>query len=191
MRTFPRRGDMSVPDVRVHRLLHSFSKDKNRPSKTATSTGGTGRRRRRRWLAGIAVAGTVAATLALGPVAAQAVHDTGVFELDGNAVNGPAPGDDWDNVCHQVTGSDCSTTSNTNGATAVDWVSEPNVNASIFTSGGSKDPQDINNWSWKDGAGGLPAKDNLLHSFAARYSLPSSATCPSGTAARCEVLYFG
>src|SRR5262249_47005538 len=145
-----------------------------------------------RWLtAGLAVVSSTAAVIALSVVPAFAVHDTGAFELDGNAVNGPAPGDDWDNVCHQVTGSDCSTTSNTNGATAVDWVSEPNVNASIFTSGGSKDPQDINNWAWKDGAGGLPAKDNLLHSFAARYSLPSSATCPSGTASRCEVLYFG
>src|SRR5215510_2987582 len=150
--------------------------------------------RLRRWRSLVAVLASMAAVLALsifGAGPAFAVHDTGAFELDGNAVNGPAPGDDWDNVCHQVTGSDCSTTSNTNGATAVDWVSEPNVNASIFTSGGSKDPQDINNWAWKDGAGGLPAKDNLLHSFAARYSLPSSATCPSGTASRCEVLYFG
>ena len=105
-------------------------------------------------------------------IPALAVHDTGAFELDGNAVNGtPLPaGDDWDNVCHQVLGSDCSTTSNTTGATAVDWVAEPNLDASIFTGGGSKDPQDINQWAWKDGAGGLPAKDNLLHSFAARYS---------------------
>ena len=156
------------------------------------SVSDTGARRRRRWLtAGLAVVSSTAAVIALSVVPAFAVHDTGAFELDGNAVNGPAPGDDWDNVCHQVTGADCSTTNNTNGATAVDWVSEPNVNASIFTGGGSKDPQDINNWAWKDGAGGLPAKDNLLHSFAARYSLPSSATCPSGTAARCEVLYFG
>jgi hypothetical protein len=130
--------------------------------------------------------------------AARAVHDTGAFELDGNATSSTTtatPPDDWDRVCHQVTGSDCSTTFNTNGATAVDWVSEPNVNTTIFTGGGSKDPQDINNWAWKDGAGGLPAKDNLLHSFAARYSLPStgsnSGTCPSGTAPTCEVLYFG
>src|SRR5215470_5248591 len=158
---------------------------------------GVGRRRRRRWLvAGLAVVSSTVAVLALSVVPALAVHDTGAFELDGNATNNLAvPGDDWDNVCHQVTGSDCSTTNNTNGATAVDWISEPNVNTTIFTGGGSKDPQDINNWAWKDGAGGLPAKDNLLHSFAARYSLPStgsnSGTCPSGTASKCEVLYFG
>jgi hypothetical protein len=116
---------------------------------------------------------------------ASAVHDSGVFELDGNAVNGAAPGDDWDNVCHQVTGSDCSTTNNTSGATSVDWVAEPNLNATIFTGGGSKDPQDVSNWAWKDGAGGLPDKDNLLHSFAARYA-PSS-----GSYAGHDLLFFG
>jgi hypothetical protein len=153
---------------------------------------GMSRRGRRRWW--IAVIGSVSAAVAIttfgiGP--ASAVHDTGAFELDGNAVNDPAvTGDDWDNVCHQVTGSDCSTTNNTNGATAVDWVSEPNPSATIFTGGGSKDPQDINQWAWKD-AGGLPDKDNLLHSFAARYSLPPSTSCPTGGAATCELLYFG
>jgi hypothetical protein len=158
---------------------------------------GVGRRRRRRWLiAGLAVVSSTAAVLALSVGPALAVHDTGAFELDGNATNNPAvPGDDWDNVCHQVTGSDCSTTNDTNGATAVDWISEPNVNTTIFTGGGSKDPLDINNWAWKDGAGGLPAKDNLLHSFAARYTLPSTGsntgTCPSGSASTCQVLYFG
>jgi hypothetical protein len=140
--------------------------------------------------AGIAAIFTAAAMTVIGVEPALAVHDTGAFELDGNAVNGPAPGDDWDNVCHEVLGTDCSTSSNTNGATAVDWVAEPNLNASIFTGGGSKDPQDINQWAWKD-AGGLPDKDNLLHSFAARYSLPPASTCPSGTASTCEVLYFG
>jgi hypothetical protein len=112
---------------------------------------------------------------------ASAVHDTGAFELDGNATNNPAvPGDDWDNVCHQVTHADCSTTNDTTGATAVDWVAEPNINATIFVGGGSKDPNDINQWAWKDGAGGLPAKDNLLHSFAAQYNTNAG-----------QVLYFG
>jgi hypothetical protein len=148
------------------------------------------RSRRRWWIAGFAAVSAAAAITTFGIGPAAAVHDTGAFELDGNAVNGPAPGDDWDNVCHQVTGSDCSTSSNTNGATAVDWVAEPNPSASIFTGGGSKDPQDVNQWAWKD-AGGLPDKDNLLHSFAARYSLPPSTSCPSGGAATCELLYFG
>jgi hypothetical protein len=139
---------------------------------------------RRRWVtAGIAALLAAAAVTAFGAAPASAVHDTGAFELDGNAVNGAAPGDDWDNVCHQVLGTDCSTSNNTSafgGATSVDWVAEPNLNASIFTGGGSKDPQDVSQWAWKDGAGGLPDKDNLLHSFAARYLTPSG-----------DVLYFG
>jgi hypothetical protein len=154
-------------------------------------------KRRRTW-AVLAVVSAAVLAMGIAIPAARAVHDTGAFELDGNAssstTTATAP-DDWDRVCHQVTGSDCSTTFNTNGATAVDWVSEPNVNSTIFTGGGSKDPNNINQWAFNDNSGGLPAKDNLLHSFAARYSLPSTGTntgtCPSGTATKCEVLYFG
>jgi len=139
--------------------------------------------RRRTWAA-LAVASAAVLAMGIGIPAAQAVHDTGLFELDGNATSSTAspqtPPDDWDRVCHQVTGSDCSTTFNTSGATAVDWVSEPNLNSTIFTGGGSKDPSDVSQWAWKDGAGGLPDKDNLLHSFAARYNTNE------GT-----VLYFG
>jgi hypothetical protein len=153
---------------------------------SVSDTHGIGRRRRRRWLTGgLAGASSIAAVIALGVAPALAVHDTGVFELDGNAVNGPAAGDDWDNVCHQVLGTDCSTSNDTTGSIARDWVAEPNHNATIFTGGGSKDPQDINNWAWKDDAGGLPDKDNLLHSFAARYQ-PST-----GPYAGKDVLFFG
>src|SRR3989449_11286376 len=118
-----------------------------------------------------------------------AVHDTGAFELDGNATSSAS--DDWDKVCHQVTGSDCSTGSNTSGAKAVAWATDGDNNATIFTGGGSKDPINIDQWAWKDGAGGLPDKDNLQHAFAARYSLPPSASCPSGGGATCEVIFFG
>jgi len=173
--------------------------------------GSTGSGRRRRSLFG-ALASFLLLSLLIVPNA-FGVHDTGAFELEGNATNDPAVvGDDWDNVCHQVLGSDCSTTSDTTGATAVAWTAEPNPNFTIFTGGGSKDPQDISNWAWKN-AGGLPDKDNLLHSFAARYSLPGTVaggTCPNGTGdldndgdttdpgevpfdanVKCEVLYFG
>ncbi len=78
-------------------------------------------RRRRRFLIVPILLVTAAALMWIG--GAAAVHDTGAFELDGNATNDPAVlGDDWDNVCHQVLATDCSTTSDTNGATAVDWV---------------------------------------------------------------------
>lgn len=157
-------------------------------------------RRRRTPIALLAVLALIAGILLLGGQA-DAVHETGAFELDGNATTNNPPADDWDRVCHEVTHSDttCSTTSDTTTATATSWVSEPDLNATIFTGGGSKDPIDIDQWAWKDGAGGLPDKDNLLHSFAARYSLPNTQTsatagsCPAGstTATTCELLFFG
>jgi hypothetical protein len=141
----------------------------------------------------LAWAATASAATVIDPVGG------GAFQLDGNALQSvPAAtaGDDWDNVCHQVSAAACPSATNTNNATAVSWVAEPNPNSSIFTGGGSKDPQDISNWAWKDGAGGLPDKDNLQHGFAARYSQTPSATCPSTgpggvVAPTCEVLYFG
>jgi hypothetical protein len=126
------------------------------------------------------------------------IQNNGVFEVnDGNAI--PATLDDWANVCHEKRNGSfpapftnsmaCVTASNTSGATAVEWQPDgaaldgSNYNASIFTGGGSKDPQDISSWQWKDNAGGLPDKDNLLHSFAARYT--TSDSTPQ------DVLFFG
>ena len=161
-------------------------------------TGATGIRHVRRFLVLPLVAGMVLTLLV--PYAAQAVHDTGIFQLDGdaqtstNTAGTPAAIDDWDKVCNQVTGgglAGCGTTAVTTGATAVSWTAEPNSNSSIFTGGGSKDPSDINQWAWKDDAGGLPDKDNLAHGFAARYSQPPSANCPSGTNPTCELIFFG
>ena len=151
-----------------------------------------------------------------------AVHATGAFELDGNASStlpnsGP---DDWDRVCFEQAKKEglddlaatdrCTATGDTslggNPAVAVAWVAETARSATIFTGGGSKDPQDISNWAWKNDPnagdelhGGLPDKDNLLHSYAARYSLtPTVATgnCPNGTPGPtstipCDVLFFG
>lgn len=161
--------------------------------------GPTGGRRRRRFLLGPILLVSLAALFLV--AGAQAVHDTGAFELEGNAVtdHGAGPPDDWDRVCHEVLGTDCSTTADTSGATAVSWQNDGAQNASIFTTGGSKDPQDISSWQWKDQLGGLPDKDNLQDAFAARYSLPATLPtdpnpCPNGTdpaTGTCEVIYFG
>ena len=127
---------------------------------------------------------------------ALAVHDTGKFQLDGDASSStlgtPPATDDWDKVCHQYApaGTTCSTTLNTTGSTSGLWANDGSLNATIFTGGGTKDPQDVSSWAWKDGAGGLPDKDNLLHAFAVRYSLTPATTCPSPTST-CEVIYFG
>jgi hypothetical protein len=126
-----------------------------------------------------------------------AVHDTGAFELDGNATQSVS--DDWDEV---FLGTSDAIASSFNSDDLVG--NGPSLQATIFTGGGSKDPQDINQWAWKDGSGGLPDKDNLLHSFAARYSLTPTlpgGSCPNGTGGAgqpafdptipCDVLYFG
>jgi hypothetical protein len=145
----------------------------------------------------IALFGLLGALL-LAQLPANAVHDTGAFELEGNAVDDAVAGDDWENVCDQVSSTECSGAGSTTGGTAVTWVPELNLNATIFTGGGSKDPQNINQWAWKDGAGGLPDKDNLLHGFAVRYSQEPSEDCPVDDGNpntvdpdTCELLYFG
>jgi hypothetical protein len=170
-------------------------------SRSRWSEGKRGLTRPRKGVLALTVLSMSAVLSAVGITPANAVHDTGAFELDGNAVNDAVAGEDWDNVCRQVTitndtaaviPNQCASASNST-ATAVSWTDDGSLNASIFTGGGSKDPQDISSWAWKDGAGGLPDKDNLLHSFAARYSLAKNATtCPAPTASpTCEVLYFG
>ena len=153
-----------------------------------------------RTLARVLMIGALLLTMSGMPGITQAVNATGAFELDGNAVSQTT--DDWNRVCHEVTitndtagtiPNQCIGAGDTNGATAVSWEAELNNNSTIFTGGGSKDPQDISEWAWKDGAGGLPDKDNLVHAFAARYSLAPTGpagTCPS-TSSTCELLVFG
>jgi len=165
----------------------------------------------RRWFLLTTLLAAAAAVTVFAVAGAQAVHDTGAFELDGNAVsttgNAGTKPDDWDRVCHQVLNSDCSTTANTNGATGVAFGDDRTVtpecaggdNCTVFTGGGSKDPSDLSSWNWKTDSGGLPAKDNLQQGFAARYSLPgtnATGNCPNGTnpfdpTVNCSVVYFG
>jgi len=129
--------------------------------------------------------GVIAALVVGFQVAAFAVHDIGVFELEGDAVNNTAVnGDDWDSICKKATATAtpplCTTAPNASaGVGDVSFVSESNPNSDIFTGGGSKDTGDIPGWNWKDD-GGLPDKDNLEHSFAASYTHDGD-----------KLLYFG
>lgn len=169
--------------------------------RTSTANGRAGRSHRRRVASG-AVALVLAASFGLvSTPAAQAVHDAGAMQLDGNAQTAvqstPNAPDDWDRVCFEaqfnVTTNPtpaCGTTTPTSGATAVAFANDGAQSATIFTTGGSKDPENISSWRWKNG-GGLPDKDNLQDAFAARYSLAPSTTCPAGNNASCELLYFG
>jgi hypothetical protein len=182
------------------------------------------KQRGRRWLTALAVIGIVSGTLGVG-TAVFASTPAGQFELEGNNTSatgsGGAAPDDWDRVCYQQSVKDglstsaaatlCGTGDPTHAAKATAWTTDTHdalaplgactgTNCTIFTGGGSKDPINVDQWAWKDDAGGLPDKDNLLHGFAARYSIPSSSACPgrnaNGTAdttgtTKCEMLYFG
>ena len=128
------------------------------------------KQRGRRLLTALATL-TLLSGLLVASNAALAVNATGAFELDGNAISSTStatPPDDADRVCHQVAGSDCSTTFNTTGsypngvtgASAVSWV-DASSELTIFTGGGSKDPQNPGtDWLWKP-KDTVPDKDTI------------------------------
>src|SRR5205085_1746916 len=74
-----------------------------------------------------------------------AVHDEGLFELDGNAASTAAPGDDWD----KVKAGTASAFETKFIADAIDSTAAEH----LFQGGGSKDGEDISSWKWTTGAG--------------------------------------
>ena len=126
--------------------------------------GPTGSRRRRRFTIGPFL--LIAVLALLFTAGAQAVHDDGLFELDRNAVNEAAPGEDWNLVCPTTT--PVGTAPGCLGGTSAPvsrFVTDPD-GGTIFTQGGSKDDLDTSQWRHTDGS--VPDKDDLLHGFAAR-----------------------
>jgi hypothetical protein len=87
---------------------------------------------------------------------ASAVHDIGLFELDGDAINGSAPGSDWNSLANTIA-----------RAFIVDG-HDPS-DTTYFHQGGSKDIHDITDWrrTTNDEA---PDKDEILDAFAAAYN---------------------
>jgi uncharacterized repeat protein (TIGR01451 family) len=94
------------------------------------------------------------------PKSALAVHDLGLFELDGNAVNQAAAGNDWD----QVYGG-------TSGAQSTQFVHDltDSQNDDSFTGGSTKDDLPISGWLWKK-AKASQAKNDIADAFAAAYT---------------------
>src|SRR5262245_24053723 len=84
------------------------------------------RRRGRRLLTALAGLTIITGTFTFGGVAPAATPNGGLFELDGNTAttHGSGAPDDWDRVCHEELGTDCNTTSDTSGATAVAWTTD-------------------------------------------------------------------
>ena len=105
--------------------------------------------------------------------AALAVHDEGLFELDGNAVSGAAPGEDWDHVF-----------AHSSAADATEFIDDGvGTGDDIFTGGSSKDDHNIGSWLWK--TGGVQDKNDITHAFAASY------TATSQESAGDTIVYFG
>jgi uncharacterized repeat protein (TIGR01451 family) len=92
---------------------------------------------------------------------------TGLFELDGNALNDPAvAGDDWSNVVFGDGGS----------SIAHSFVTDA-VNSrtdDIFTGGGSKDVLGIQQGQWLFTESKPQAKDDITHAYAAMYVDPAT-----------------
>lgn len=123
--------------------------------------------RGRLWLVGA----LAAALLAVAVPYATAVHDEGLFELDENAFDQVALGDDWDTL---LTGGGSANVFNM----VQDPVEDPGDD--IFDGGQTKDTTDIDGWSWK---GAEPNdKNDIQHAFAAAYEDPDNGHL---------IVYFG
>jgi hypothetical protein len=92
---------------------------------------------------------------------------TGLFELDGNALNDSnVAGDDWDNVLF----------GNGGASIAHSFVADA-VNSrtdDIFTGGGSKDTLGIQQGQWLFTDSKPQAKDDITHAFASMYTDPAT-----------------
>jgi hypothetical protein len=103
------------------------------------------------------------ALLAIGALwaAVNYVDNETVFELDGNALNTATPtGTDWQTLNPPNYGA--------NGSLARFFKAD-GLGGSIFTTGGSKDYNDISDWKFTSGTS--PDKDEIMNAYAAAYNL--------------------
>ena len=142
-------------------------------------------RARRRHGALLALLVTLCGIFVLVP-SATAVHDLGLFELDGNAVDGVAAGpNDWNNIFPPP--------GDTTTAIATSFTTDlfNDNDDSIFTGGSTKDDLNINGGpgsGWLCKQGGAVDKNDIEHAFAAAYEAPDGSdpgTDPD------VILYFG
>ena len=117
-----------------------------------------------RRLSRVALLVGVAAALVGVPLAASANPDVSGFELDGNAASSGAA--DWNAL-----GSPLDSTGVITDGTG--------TSERGFTTGGSKDTNDVSQWKWTAGTV-TPAKDDIQHAYAAVYAEQGNL-----------VLYFG
>jgi hypothetical protein len=137
-----------------------------------------GRRRRR---AALAIGGAAALTMALLQMPASALP-TGVFELEGNALDNPAAdtGDDWETLFDGG-----------GSSVAFTGIDPDPAGQTIFTTGGSKDFADIP--AWRHTGGSVPDKDEITNAYAAAYLVDDTGGLPDGDADTLDdlIVYFG
>ena len=105
------------------------------------------------------------------PSSVFAVHDEGLFEMDGDAVNSGAAGDDWQAVFN-----------GTDSAFDTRFIVDPvdSDTDKTYTGGNTKDDINIPSWLWK-AAKASQAKNDITHAFAAAYTADDGDT----------IAYFG
>src|SRR5262245_51163389 len=101
---------------------------------------------------------------------AQGVDNPAVFELDGNTQDDPA-----------FTGLDWESTFPPNTPITANPIQDP-APQTIYTTGGSKDTNDVSQWRHKSGS--VPDKDNILQAVAAARTLPNGDTAVYFAASR-------
>ena len=179
-------------------LLAELSLGAEKPKRARAAGSGGSRRnggRRARRLAGVLGVMTVMLVAATG---ALATHNLGLFQLDENAVDSTGAGlpDDWDRLDDGI-----GDPSNDDSALASVFVADgddfsggitvppglPSDDTSYFTTGGSKDVNDINQWMHQTGDV-APDKDEILNAYAAAYvnTLDTANSNPGDL-----ILYFG
>ena len=121
------------------------------------------RARKRRLLTLVLVATALVAGMALTPMAAKAVHDEALFELDGNIADDPrVAGQDWSGFQGPVAPGDTTPVSTV-------FISDGfnGVNDSTYFGGGSQNNNDISSWGWS--CGSVSTKSDIEHAFASAY----------------------
>jgi hypothetical protein len=140
-------------------------------------------KRRRRLL--LATTASLAVLGALVISNALAVHDLGLFELDRNATDDTAQGEDWSTLYANG--------ANTGGSSIaftkiLPDILTPTDSGDQFQGGGSKDNNDINQWLWKTGE---PLdKDDITNAYAAAYTIPTGGGTGQNQAGD-TIVYFG
>src|SRR5439155_2006073 len=118
------------------------------------------------WVAlrAIAIAVLAACAVFSGYLAVQAVHDDGLFELEGNIADAPGGAPDWGSM-FDANGQPVGDSGGIAAGFLMDEISAGSAtDSSVFTSKGTKNNLQPDLWRW--GTQSVPAKDDLSNVYA-------------------------